>query len=166
MAKLLTSETIRNAEIKDIEELRFLFLEYQSEIGVDLCFQGFANELANLPGDYSLPSGRLLLAVDGNAAIGCVALRALSNATCEMKRLYVRPAARGRGVGRLLTRAVLSAARESGYERVLLDTLPSMSAARALYHSLGFTEVPPYCHNPIPGASYLALDLDTAAPVE
>ncbi|MGH8718417.1 MAG: GNAT family N-acetyltransferase, partial [Burkholderiales bacterium] len=91
--------------IKDIEEIRRLFLEYQSEIGVDLCFQGFANELATLPGEYSPPSGRLLLAVDKNAAIGCVALRKFDEQECEMKRLYVRPTARGRGVGRLLTRA-------------------------------------------------------------
>ncbi|MGH8729788.1 MAG: GNAT family N-acetyltransferase [Burkholderiales bacterium] len=153
-------------DVKDIEEIRLLFLEYQSEIGVDLCFQGFANELATLPGEYSPPSGRLLLTVDGNAAIGCVALRALSNANCEMKRLYVRPAARGRGIGELLARGVLSAARQIGYKRIFLDTLPSMSAARALYHSLGFTEAPPYCHNPVPGVSYLALDLGIAAPLE
>jgi putative acetyltransferase len=156
---------IRGAvDVKDIEEIRRLFLEYQSEIGVDLCFQGFADELANLPGEYSSPSGRLLLAMDKNAAMGCVALRELRGRDCEMKRLYVRPAARGRGIGRLLTRAVLIEAREIGYDRVFLDTLPSMSAARALYDSLGFGEVPPYCHNPILGPSYLALQLRPTQP--
>src|SRR5688572_14335538 len=100
---------IRNAiDVKDIEEIRRLFLECQSEIGVDLCFQGFADELANLPGEYSPPSGRLLLAMDGDAAIGCVALREWLGRDCEMKRLYVRPSARNRGIGRLLTHAVLS----------------------------------------------------------
>lgn len=157
---------IRSAVAQDLEEIRVLFLEYQSEIGVDLCFQGFDNELANLPGEYSPPSGRLLLALDGNIAIGCVALRELQGRDCEMKRLYVRPSARNQGIGRLLTRAVLSEARAIGYKRVFLDTLPSMSAARALYHSLGFTEAPPYCHNPIQGVSYLALDLEAAASME
>lgn len=145
--------------LADIEEVRRLLLEYQSEIGVDLCFQDFANELATLPGEYSPPSGRLLLAVDKNALIGCVALRKLDERECEMKRLYVRPSARNRGIGHLLTRAILSEARAIGYERVFLDTLPSMNAAIALYHSFGFIEVPSYYRNPIPGATYFALEL-------
>jgi len=151
MVRDATSET-------DTTAVRELFLDYQAAIGVDLCFQGFREELATLPGAYSRPSGRLLLAVDGPKILGCVGLRALGGSDCEMKRLYVRPEARGLHLGRLLVTTVLAEARTAGYRRVLLDTLPSMSEAIALYRSLGFTEVPPYCHNPVAGALYLALE--------
>lgn len=150
-----TSET-------DIEAVRELFLEYQAAIGVDLCFQGFSEELATLPGAYSRPSGRLLLAVDARSILGCVGLRPLDGTDCEIKRLYVRREGRGVGVGRLLVTAVLDEARTVGYRRVLLDTLPSMSEAIALYRSFGFTDAAPYCHNPIAGALYLALELQAA----
>jgi putative acetyltransferase len=146
----------------DIEAVRELFLEYQTAIGVDLCFQGFREELATLPGAYARPSGRLLLALDGQRTLGCVGLRALSGSDCEMKRLYVRPDARGHRLGRLLVTTVLGEARTAGYRRVLLDTLPSMDMAIALYRSLGFSDATPYCHNPIAGALFLALDLRAA----
>lgn len=156
----------------DVEAARELFLEYQRWLGLDLCFQGFAAELAALPGDYAPPAGRLLLAresgaapggLDGAAAgerfAGCVALRALGDGRCEMKRLYVRPAFQGRGLGRRLVAAVFAEARALGYRTVCLDTLPQMEAAQALYASLGFRDVEPYRPNPVPGARYLALDL-------
>jgi ribosomal protein S18 acetylase RimI-like enzyme len=139
---------------KDIAQVRALFVEYQQALHVDLCFQGFAEELASLPGKYEC----LLLAMEGDAALGCVGLRPCG-ADGEMKRLYVRPQGRGRGIGRLLVSRVLERARRAGYRRVVLDTLPSMQEARALYRSLGFREIAPYYDNPIPGTSYLALPL-------
>jgi putative acetyltransferase len=143
--------------------VRQIFREYAEGLGVDLCFQQFDEELAGLPGEYATPRGALLLAtVDGEVA-GCVALRPLDNAdypnAAEMKRLYVRKAFRGFGLGRQLTEAVLDAARQAGYASVLLDTLDDMEAARALYEDLGFEDIPPYYHNPIPGAHYLKVDL-------
>jgi putative acetyltransferase len=143
----------------DVEQVRRLFVEYQAALGVDLCFQGFAEELATLPGNYSRPGGRLLLAVDGATILGGIALRALQGADCEMKRLYVRPEGRGQGVGRMLAAAVIGEARQAGYHRILLDTLPAMKEAQALYRSLGFKEIAPYYPNPIEGTSYMALSL-------
>lgn len=151
---------IREAETTaDIAQVRELFLEYQSRLGVDLCFQGFAEELASLPGHYARPAGRLLLAVNGSSALGVVALRPSGSADCEMKRLYVRASGRGTGLGRQLTEALINEARLAGYKRVLLDTLPTMTTAQALYRSMGFVEIAPYCHNPIAGTRYMALDL-------
>jgi len=151
------------ATAEELNAVRELFVEYARGLGVDLCFQNFDHELANLPGDYAPPLGALTLAtVDGEVA-GCCALRALDNAdypnASEMKRLYVRKAFRGFGLGRRLAEAALDAARESGYACVLLDTLDEMEAARALYLELGFEEIPPYYHNPIPGAHYLKASL-------
>ena len=143
----------------DIDQARRLFLEYQAALGVDLCFQAFGEELSSLPGSYARPAGCLLLAVNGEDVLGTVGLRPLRGADCEMKRLYVRPAGRGQGLGRMLAAAVIGEARRAGYDRLLLDTLPMMSEAQALYRSLGFTEIAPYYHNPICGASYLALAL-------
>jgi putative acetyltransferase len=148
---------------EELSAVRELFLEYARGLGVDLCFQNFDQELANLPGDYAAPRGALMLAtVDGEVA-GCCALRALDAAdypnASEMKRLYVRKAFRGFGLGRELADAALDAAREGGYACVLLDTLDEMEAARALYLELGFEEIPPYYHNPIPGAHYLKANL-------
>lgn len=147
----------------ELGAVRDIFREYAAGLGVDLCFQSFDEELAGLPGDYAPPRGALLLAtVDGELA-GCCALRPLDNAdypnAAEMKRLYVRKAFRGFGLGRQLTEAILDAARQAGYTSVLLDTLDDMEAARALYEDLGFEPVPPYYHNPIPGAHYLKVDL-------
>ncbi len=143
--------------------MRAIFRDYANGLGVDLCFQDFDQELATLPGDYSLPRGTILLArVDGEIA-GCCALRPLDAAdypnACEMKRLFVRRPFRGIGLGRQLVEAVLDAARQAGYSSVLLDTLDDMEAARALYEELGFAEIPPYYHNPIAGAHYLKADI-------
>jgi putative acetyltransferase len=145
----------------DVEQARRLFVEYQAALGIDLCFQGFAEELATLPGNYSRPGGRLLLAVDGATTLGVIALRPLRDRDCEMKRLYVRPEGRGRGLGRMLAVAVIGEARRAGYHRILLDTLPAMKEAQALYRSLGFEEIAPYYPNPIEGTSYMALSLQT-----
>jgi len=147
----------------ELDEIRTIFREYAQGLGVDLCFQNFDEELASLPGEYAAPRGALFLArVDGELA-GSVALRPLDAAdapnAAEMKRLYVRKAFRGFGLGRQLAEAALDAARRAGYDSVLLDTLDDMEAARALYEELGFYEIPPYYHNPIAGAHYLKADL-------
>jgi putative acetyltransferase len=137
-----------------------LFVEYSKSLGVDLCFQGFAEELATLPGGYAKPAGRLLLLLEEHRAAGCGALRPMGAEVCEMKRLYVRPEWRGKGAGQELVLALIDAAREIGYERMRLDTLPSMTKAIALYRSLGFKEIPAYRVNPVPGATYLELKLN------
>lgn len=143
--------------------VREIFLEYAQSLGVDLCFQDFETELAGLPGEYAEPRGALLLAEVDGAVAGCCALRPLDTAdypnASEMKRLYVRKAFRGFGLGRELADAMLTRARQAGYACVLLDTLDEMESARALYADLGFEEVPPYYHNPIPGAHYLKADI-------
>jgi putative acetyltransferase len=154
----------RIVEADDRDRVRLvsqLFGEYATSLDVDLCFQGFEEELATLPGAYARPSGRLLLAIDGDDAAGCVALRALEPQICEMKRLFVRPAFRGSGLGRRLVERIISEARGAGYDRMRLDTLPSMRAARAMYAALGFTPIQPYRPNPIPGGEFLELDLRT-----
>lgn len=142
-----------------IEVVRALFRAYEQDLGVDLCFQGFADELATLPGAYAPPRGRILLALAGEEPVGCVALRPLSADVAEMKRLFLRPSVRALGLGRRLALAILEAARALGYRSMKLDTLPSMTPAIALYRSLGFEEVPPYCHNPVPGALYLEVGI-------
>ena len=142
-----------------IRVVRELFLEYSESLGVDLCFQGFAEELASLPGEYSRPAGRLLVMMDERQAAGCLALRPINATICEMKRLYLRAAYRGKGAGRALIDALIGAAREIGYERMRLDTLPSMTKAIAIYRSLGFQEIPPYRVNPVAGARFLELNL-------
>ena len=148
---------------EDLAITREIFTEYAQQLGIDLCFQNFEAELADLPGEYSAPAGALLLAlVDGEVA-GCCGLRPLDSASypnaAEMKRLFVRKAFRRFGLGRQLAEAMLDAARVAGYHSVLLDTLDDMESARALYAELGFTEIPPYYHNPLPGAHYLNVDL-------
>jgi ribosomal protein S18 acetylase RimI-like enzyme len=144
---------------EQIEEVRRLLREYEASLGVSLCFQGFERELAELPGEYTPPAGRLLLAFDAGQAVGCVALRRLDEETCEMKRLYLRPEFRGRGAGRRLALTIIDEARKIGCNKMRLDTLPSMREAIALYESLGFKRIEPYCHNPIPGAVFMELRL-------
>ena len=156
MVKLFRAESATQ-----LAQARKLFMEYAEALpGIDLCFQNFDRELMELPGAYAPPDGRLLLAVDDESRIaGCVALRRLDAETCEMKRLYVRPEFRGRRVGVELARAILVEAREIGYRRMRLDTLPIMTDAIRLYRTLGFKEIEPYYHNPVEGALYMELEL-------
>ncbi len=143
----------------DIDLARSLFMEYQRAIGVDLCFQAFDEELRALPGAYARPRGRLLLALEDDEPAGCGALRAIAPGIAELKRMWVRPAFRGRGLGRAIAVALLEAAREEGYRAARLDTLESMREAQALYRSLGFYEIPAYYDNPLPGVLYMELAL-------
>jgi len=139
--------------------VRRLFQEYAASLEIDLGFQGFDEELEGLPGAYARPAGGLMLGFDDDVPAGCVAFRPLEPAVSELKRLYVRPAARGKGWGRRLAERVVSEARASGYERMRLDTLPSMHAAHRLYLEMGFREIPAYRHNPVAGTRYLEIDL-------
>jgi putative acetyltransferase len=146
-----------------LDATRSIFREYAAQLGVDLCFQNFDAELLDLPGEYAVPRGALLLAtVDGEVA-ACGALRPITDVdypnACEMKRLFVRPAFRRFGLGRLLTQALMDRGVQAGYSNLLLDTLDDMEAARGLYASLGFEEIAPYYFNPIPGAHYLKAQL-------
>jgi putative acetyltransferase len=162
MSLRISDAESRLAEATDSQDFaagRVLFEEYAAQLRIDLCFQGFAAELADLASIYSPPSGCLLLARSGGVPVGCGAIRRFSADACEMKRLYVRSSARGRSLGRRLAEALAARARQLGYARMLLDTLEEMTAARALYRSLGFREIAPYYRNPSPGIVYLELDL-------
>jgi putative acetyltransferase len=147
-----------------VNATRDLLREYAASLRVDLCFQNFEEELKSFPGEYAPPGGHFLLAFVDGAMAGCGGLRPLPDSdyanACEMKRLYVRPAFRRFGLGRSLVQALLDEARRAGYSVLLLDTLDDMEAARELYVSLGFEEIPPYYFNPIPGAHYLKAQLD------
>jgi putative acetyltransferase len=146
-----------------LAQTREIFRDYAASLNVDLCFQNFEAELAQLPGDYAAPQGHLLLAFVGGDLAGCGAFRQIGDVdyanACEMKRLYVRPDFRSLGLGRLLAQALFDEAKRSGYSVMLLDTLDDMEAARSLYATLGFTEIPPYYFNPIAGAHYLKAEL-------
>jgi GNAT superfamily N-acetyltransferase len=143
----------------DLEEVRALFREYADWVAVDLSFQGFAEELAGLPGEYKAPQGTLILCVVGQRAAGCIGVRPWQARTCEMKRLYVREEFQGRGCGFFLAAQAIEWARQAGYDRMLLDTLPAMTAAQRLYERLGFREVDAYRFNPVPGTRYMELSL-------
>jgi len=143
---------IAPARAADLDEIKRLFREYSALVSEALCFQGFDQELAGLPGAYVPPSGALLIARYGDAVAGCVALRRLDERSAEMKRMYVREAWRGTGLGRRLALAIIEEAKRRGYARVVLDTLPKLSAAIALYRDLGFRETGPYLASPTPGA--------------
>ncbi len=145
--------------VKDIRAARKLFKEYAASLGFDLCFQDFDQELTRLPGEYAAPAGRLYLALRGKRIVGCIALRKINKKICEMKRMYVRPRFRGKGIGRLLALKVINEAIKIGYKSMRLDTVPAMKQATALYKSLGFKKIKPYRYNPIPGALFLELRL-------
>lgn len=158
----MSSNTVQIQALAGSSELalvRALFAEYAQSLDIDLCFQNFEAELSALPGDYAPPRGALMLAWSRHELVGCCALRPLDTAdypnACEMKRLYVRPALRGAGLGRRLAEAIMEAAQQAGYACILLDTLSEMETARAMYQDLGFVEIPPYYYNPIEGAHYL-----------
>jgi putative acetyltransferase len=145
---------------EQIQQIRELFTEYVAWLGINLCFQNFDKEVAELPGDYAPPSGRLTIATDNEEVAGCVALRKLGEEVCEMKRLYVRPQFRGRGLGRMLTESLIQDARSIGYKRMRLDTLPGkMDRAIAMYRLLGFKNIEPYYDNPVVGAAFMELEL-------
>jgi len=150
---------------EQVEAVRGIFREYAESLGIDLSFQQFDAELADLPGKFAAPRGRVLLAYHTGELIGCVALRPIDETVCEMKRLYVRPSGRGLQAGKQLATLICATARELEYSRIRLDTLPTMHAALRLYASLGFEPIPAYVFNPIPGAIFLECDL-TRAPVQ
>jgi len=147
----------------DLQRVRQMFRAYAESLGFDLCFQNFEDELANLPGKYAPPKGQLILAWAGNQPVGCVALRPVDTSTGEMKRLYVQPDQRGQHLGHRLAERICQEARVAGYQRICLDTLPSMTSALQLYEALGFKPVDPYVFNPLEGAIFLGLDLNTLA---
>ncbi|HJV26517.1 MAG TPA: carbonate dehydratase [Aromatoleum sp.] len=144
----------------ELDHVRQFFRNYAAWLGVDLCFQGFGDEMASLPGAYSAPEGRLFYAEHEGRPAGCVGLRPFSEGVCEMKRLYVEPAMRGLGIGRELVLAAIRTAKDLGYRRILLDTLPAMRIAVKLYREMGFKEAPAYYPTPIEGTMFLALDLE------
>lgn len=153
-------ELIQAQSPEEVSRARELFEEYAAWLGFSLCFQNFDKELAGLPGDYAPPGGRLLLATENDETAGCVALRKIGDGVCEMKRLYVRPKFRGKGLGRTLTTTIIEAAREIGYPRMRLDTLPGkMDQAIVMYRSLGFKNIAPYYNNPVEGAAFMELEL-------
>lgn len=142
--------------------VRELFREYEKSLGIDLCFQGFEMEMATLPGEYARPRGRLLLTFESEEAVGCGAFRRLAEDVCEMKRLYVKPKHQRKAMGIAIVRELIGQAKEAGYRRMRLDTMPSMARAIALYRSLGFQEIAAYRANPVPGALFFELELATA----
>ena len=154
MIKIISAQTEEHYQYA-----RELFLQYADSLGFDLEFQNFNRELTTLPGNYAPPEGCILLAEDSGHFAGCVALRPLKDNICEMKRLFVRSEYRGRGIGRMLACSVIDRARAIGYEKMRLDTVPSMQAARRLYASVGFEDIEPYRYNPIDGATFMELDL-------
>ena len=147
-----------------IDHARTLFEEYAANLGISLCFQNFDQELKGLPGKYAPPDGRLLLATEDDDLAGCIAMRKLKPGVCEMKRLFVRPAYRSHGLGRVLVETIIDEALKLGYTHMRLDTLPGlMDKAIALYRSFGFVEIGPYYENPVEGAKFMELELLTTS---
>jgi ribosomal protein S18 acetylase RimI-like enzyme len=164
MSQASLTEIVRAQSPDHIEQARTLFKEYEAWLGIDLCFQSFEKELAELPGAYTPPKGCLFLAIQEKRVGGCVALRKIGEGICEIKRLFLRPGFRGQGLGRQLAEAIIREAKHLGYERMRLDTLPpKMNDAIALYRSLGFKEIEPYYENPVPGALFMELSLVSEA---
>jgi len=156
----MTFTITQAASDPDIELLRMLFKEYEQSIGVSLCFQNFDQELARLPGDYAPPSGRLLLVRVEDQIAGCVALRKFGNSTCEMKRLYLRPDFRGKGLGEQIVDTIIQEAKQIGYSKMRLDTIPGrMDQAIKLYRAIGFKDIPAYYNSPFTDTLYMELDL-------
>jgi GNAT superfamily N-acetyltransferase len=152
----LTQATTKN----DLDQARELFNEYEASLGISLCFQNFGEELANLPGDYAPPRGRLLVAREFDQLAGCVAMRPVDQTTCEKKRLFLRPAYRSRGLGRVLVEAIIEEARKIGYTHMRLDTITDrLGRAVELYKSMGFVEIEPYYHSPVDTTKFMELDL-------
>ena len=151
----MTIETVVAGDLPRLDQVRRLFEEYAGSLAIDLSFQDFARELAALPSDYASPGGTLLIAQIGTAAAGCVAVRRLDDTCCEMKRLFVRPPFQGSGCGRLLAERAIDWAAGAGYQRMRLDTLPTMAAAQRMYERLGFVDVPAYRFNPVPGSRFM-----------
>jgi ribosomal protein S18 acetylase RimI-like enzyme len=144
---------------QSVKDAKQLFTEYAKSLNFSLCFQGFDKELAELPGEYAPPSGRLLLALYDGTLAGCVALRKIDSDVCEMKRLYLRPEFRGKGIGRKIANEIIKMAEEIGYAKMRLDTIPTMKEAISLYRLLGFVEIGPYRENPVPGAIFMEIEL-------
>lgn len=156
----LRFETVLPDTVELVNQTKELFIEYANSLNFSLCFQGFDEELAGLPGEYSPPSGRLILACDDGKLAGCVALHRIDDNVCEMKRLYLRPEFRKKGIGRRLANTIIEIALEIGYAKMRLDTVPSMKEAILLYHSLGFAEIGSYRPNPVPGAIFMEMELE------
>ena len=154
-----TIELTQPQSAADWLQARRLVEEYAASLNLDLAFQNFANEMEHLAGEYSAPTGAFLIASEHGAVLGCAGVRRFADGDGEIKRLYVVPAARGRGIGALLARRIVAEARRLGYARLLLDTLPAMQEAQALYESLGFKPTAPYRFNPLPGAAFFELSL-------
>lgn len=162
----VTFQIVSEDDAGAVSTARSIFREYEAWLGLDLCFQGFESELATLPGKYALPDGRLFLAFRGSNIAGCVALRKLDEKTCEMKRLFVRPAHQGLGLGVTLLRMVIAAARDIGYKRLRLDTYPpKMGKAVGIYEAHGFRQIGPYYDNPNPETLFMELDLAAYIPL-
>lgn len=160
MTEFSLTEILRAQSPDDIKHARELFKEYAAWLEIDHCFQNFEKEMAELPGEYAPPNGRLFLASKDTEIAGCLAMRKIGESICEIKRLFVRPEFRGQGLGRQLAEAIIREAKQLGYQRMRLDTLPpKMNDAIALYRSLGFKEIEPYYHNPVPGAKFMELEL-------
>jgi putative acetyltransferase len=151
--------SIKPASPEHLDAIRSLLRDYRESLGVDLCFQSFAEELAGLPGKYAPPTGALWIALNDDEAVGCVALREIAPGVGEMKRLYVKPSHRGRGLGRQLARAVIEVAHARGCSRLRLDTLETLREAAALYASLSFVRIPAYYENPLPSVEYWEIRL-------